>query len=87
MGATPAHRLIPVNVEQLEPGMFVAELDRSWLHTSLADAPEGGFLIQTPEQVMRLRANCRYVYVDLARSDTQHEQHLPTPPAARKQKK
>jgi HD-GYP domain-containing protein (c-di-GMP phosphodiesterase class II) len=83
MGATPAHRLIPVNVEQLEPGMFVAELDRSWLHTSLADMPEGGFLIQTQEQITRLRANCRYVYVDLGRSDFQHNERLRELSAAR----
>lgn len=61
MGASPAHRLIPVRSELLQPGMYVAELDRSWLHSPFAGK---GFLITGPDQLEQLRQTCRYVYVD-----------------------
>jgi len=67
MGPTSAHKLIPIRSELLQPGMYVAELDRSWLHSSF---PGTGFLITTPSQVGELRQLCRYVYVDPARSET-----------------
>jgi HD-GYP domain-containing protein (c-di-GMP phosphodiesterase class II) len=46
--------------------MFVAELDRSWLHTPFSGP---GLIINSPEQAAALAHCCRYVYVDPVRSD------------------
>ncbi|MEQ1800700.1 MAG: HD domain-containing phosphohydrolase [Gammaproteobacteria bacterium] len=54
-------RLIPVNCSQLQLGMYVAELDRSWLHTSFH---AHGFLLSHVEQIEELQRLCEYVYVD-----------------------
>ena len=47
--------------------MYVAELDRSWLHSPF---PAMGFLITSPGQIEQLRQVCRYVYVDPDLSET-----------------
>ncbi|NND36187.1 MAG: DUF3391 domain-containing protein [Gammaproteobacteria bacterium] len=62
-----AKHLIPVHCEQLEHGMYVAELDRSWLHTPFEVR---GLLITQREQIDVLRRCCEYVYVDPNRSDS-----------------
>jgi HD-GYP domain-containing protein (c-di-GMP phosphodiesterase class II) len=67
MGPSPARRLIPISSEALEPGMYVAELDRSWLHSPF---PGAGFLILSNEQLGQLRRVCRYVYIDPVLSET-----------------
>ena len=54
-------RLVPVNCAQLQLGMYVAELDRSWLETAFHSH---GFLINLQEQISELRRCCEYVYVD-----------------------
>ncbi|MDH5255226.1 MAG: DUF3391 domain-containing protein [Gammaproteobacteria bacterium] len=54
-------RLIPVNCARLQLGMYVAELDRSWLHTSLH---AHGFMLSHVEQIEELQRLCDYVYVD-----------------------
>ena len=54
-------RLVPVNCAQLQFGMYVAELDRSWLQTSFHSH---GFLLSQSEQIDELRRICDYVYVD-----------------------
>ena len=46
--------------------MYIAELDRSWLHTSLTDHE---FLITQKDQITALRRYCNYVYVDPAKSE------------------
>lgn len=61
-----AEHLIPLPCHRLETGMYVAELDRSWLHTPF-DGP--GMLVTSAEQLEALRACCHYVYVDRERSD------------------
>jgi len=58
--------LVPVHCEQLELGMYVAELDRSWLHTPFEAR---GFLITQASQIDVLRRSCEYVYVDPTRSE------------------
>lgn len=58
--------LVPVDCEHLEPGMYVAELDRSWLHTPFEAR---GLLISQDWQIGVLRRSCKYVYVDTARSE------------------
>lgn len=45
--------------------MYVAELDRSWLHTPFAGP---GMLISSSEQIEALARCCHYVYVDPQRS-------------------
>lgn len=65
--AMAAKHLIPVHCEQLEHGMYVAELDRSWLHTPFEVR---GFLITQDEQIDVLRRCCEYVYVDPNRCDS-----------------
>ena len=74
MGAEPNRRLIPVRVEDLEPGMFVAELDRSWLQTPFATP---GLLLGSDEQLAEIRRLCRYVYVDPSRSSAGVQPHRP----------
>lgn len=59
--------LITVDCEHLEPGMYVAELDRSWLHTPFESR---GFVITQDLEIDILRRSCDYVYVDTARSET-----------------
>ncbi len=54
-----------VNVEDLEIGMFVAELDRPWLDTPFLFQ---GFLIETQDEIVELRRYCRYVLIDPLRS-------------------
>ena len=61
-----ADKLIIVASERLEPGMYVAELDRSWLETPFAG---GGMLLSSEAQVETLRRCCEHVYVDPQRSE------------------
>lgn len=57
------NRKVPVN--ELQHGMFVAELDRPWLDTPF---PLQGFLIESDQQVSELRRLCEFVYVNTSRS-------------------
>ena len=50
---------------ELELGMFVSGLDRSWLGTPFLTQ---GFVIESREDVDRLRKYCEFVYVDTRRS-------------------
>jgi HD-GYP domain-containing protein (c-di-GMP phosphodiesterase class II) len=59
-GVFSAH-LVPVDCRQLQPGMYVAELDRPWLQTPFH---AHGFLLASTEQIETLRRFCSYVYVD-----------------------
>ncbi len=59
-------QLVLVKCNGLEIGMYVAELDRSWLHTPFTSR---GFLIATQAQLDDLRRCCDYVYVDPEHSD------------------
>lgn len=49
----------------LELGMYVSALDRSWLGTPFVTQ---GFVIESREELERLREYCDHVYVDLKRS-------------------
>jgi HD-GYP domain-containing protein (c-di-GMP phosphodiesterase class II) len=66
MGQSQAHKLILIRSELLQPGMYVAELDRSWLHSPF---PSSGFLIDSASQLAEVRSLCRYVYVDAVLSE------------------
>lgn len=61
-----ADQLIPLPCDRLETGMYVAELDRSWLHTPFAGP---GMLLSSDEQIDALARCCHYVYIDPQRSE------------------
>ncbi|MGB9429017.1 MAG: HD-GYP domain-containing protein [Gammaproteobacteria bacterium] len=54
-----------VNVSDLQTGMYVAELDRSWVGTPFLFQ---GFLIETDEELEQLKTTCSFVIVDEAQS-------------------
>mgnify|MGYP001828246442 FL=1 len=56
---------LKVPTTDLELGMFVSALDRSWLGTPFVTQ---GFVIEDREQMDRLRQYCHYVEVDTRRS-------------------
>jgi len=59
------NHLVLVQSEQLQPGMFVAELDRSWRHTPFHHR---GFIIEATAQLEILQSCCEHVYVDPGKS-------------------
>lgn len=65
---------LKVDVEKLALGMYVAELDRPWLESPFLFQ---GFLIESEDDLERLRDVCRYVYVDDLKSRSlPEEKHL-----------
>lgn len=54
-----------IDVDNLEFGMYVSELDRPWLDTPFLFQ---GFTLTTDEEMAALRQYCRYVIVDPLRS-------------------
>ena len=72
-----ADHLIALKANRLRPGMYVAELDRLWLHTPF---PPGGFYIRDTQQIERICRYCTYVYVDPA--STMSSVDLPLAPIA-----
>ncbi|MGA9853328.1 MAG: HD-GYP domain-containing protein [Gammaproteobacteria bacterium] len=58
---------IQYSVDQLELGMYVAELDRPWIGTPFLFQ---GFLIENDEQLDQLRQLCKHVFVDDLKSST-----------------
>lgn len=51
-----------IDVQYLEVGMYVAELDRPWLGTPFLFQ---GFEIRSPAEIDELKRYCKWVYVDL----------------------
>ncbi len=54
-----------ISVEQLKPNMFVSDLDRPWLDTPFLLQ---GFLVETQEEISKLKYYCKHVIVDRLRS-------------------
>lgn len=52
-------------VEQLQPGMYVAEIDRPWEETTFLFQ---GFLLETEEDVRQVQAQCVTVTIDILSS-------------------
>ncbi|HSC48133.1 MAG TPA: HD-GYP domain-containing protein [Gammaproteobacteria bacterium] len=50
-----------VDVINLRTGMYVAELDRPWVESPFLFQ---GFIIESDEDLTKLRESCKYVYVD-----------------------
>lgn len=55
------HGLIEIPARNLEPGMYVAEIDRPWLETPFATQ---GFYVSTGEDIAYVQQHCTQVYVD-----------------------
>ncbi|MBA4393125.1 MAG: metal-dependent phosphohydrolase, partial [Desulfobacca sp.] len=53
-----------VEVQLLEVGMYVAQLDRSWMETPFLSHK---FEIKTSKQLDRLKESCDFVYIDTER--------------------
>jgi putative nucleotidyltransferase with HDIG domain len=56
---------VQVEVEELEHGMFVCELDRPWTDTTFLLQ---GVLIESGEDMAEFRRKCEYVFIDVERS-------------------
>lgn len=50
-----------INTDELQIGMYVAQLDRPWLESPFMFQ---GFTVHTEEELEQLRQLCRFVYVD-----------------------
>jgi HD-GYP domain-containing protein (c-di-GMP phosphodiesterase class II) len=61
MSKTLENHLIALKTDRLRPGMFVAALDRLWLHTPF---PPDGFYIRDQKQITKICRFCTYVYID-----------------------
>lgn len=57
-------KTLKVAVSDLDIGMFVSSLDRSWLETPFITQ---GFFIESQDDLAKLREYCDYVYVDSRR--------------------
>ena len=64
---------IKVDIAFITPGMFVAQLDRSWLETPFVSR---GFEIKEEQEILLLRKFCKHVYVDSSRSSVPEGQIL-----------
>lgn len=67
------HKRVKVDIAFITPGMFVAQLDRSWLESPFA---VHGFEISDEGQIHLLRKFCKYVYIDVVRSSLDDKQIL-----------
>jgi HD-GYP domain-containing protein (c-di-GMP phosphodiesterase class II) len=56
---------VKVKASELEIGMYVSALDRPWLETPFLIQ---GFVIESQEDIDRVRKHCEYVHVDRIRS-------------------
>ena len=56
---------VKIDVNDLEHGMFVSELDRPWTETPFLLQ---GVLIESGEDIAEFRRLCEYVYIDVERS-------------------
>ena len=74
---------VKMNVSDLETGMYVSALDRPWLETPFLIQ---GFVIESQEDIDRLRKYCQYVYVDKIRSQRAMARLKVQPGAAQKQR-
>ncbi|MFB3082517.1 MAG: HD-GYP domain-containing protein [Gammaproteobacteria bacterium] len=55
-----------IDVHDLVPGMYLAELDRPWRETPF---PFQRFEIQTYDEIEWVKHNCKYVYIDVVLGD------------------
>ena len=72
-GTALLFKRVKVDTVNLEPGMFVAQLDRPWLETPFFFQ---GFEIRQPDEIGLLRKFCKHVYIDVERSSVPKERVL-----------
>jgi hypothetical protein len=77
MGNAPEDHLIAIKANLLRPGMFIAALDRLWLHTPF---PPGGFHVSDERQIERICRFCTYVYIDPRKCDQPDDVIVPFEP-------
>ena len=56
-----------VNVEDLQPGMYVSRLDRPWLETPFLFQ---GFTLRDQDHIREVQQCCEFVYVESTRTDS-----------------
>ncbi len=56
---------VQIDADKLQEGMFVCELDRPWTESPFVFQ---GFMLNSPEDVMRVRDCCKWVYIDVKKS-------------------
>lgn len=66
MDRKPEDHLIALTADRLRPGIYVAALDRLWLHTPF---PPDGFYVRDQRQIEKIRRFCTYVYIDPLKSE------------------
>jgi len=64
---------IKVRIPDLEPGMYVSQLDRPWVETPYLLQ---GFLIETRDDIDELFNHCKYVFVDVELSTSADSQKV-----------
>jgi HD-GYP domain-containing protein (c-di-GMP phosphodiesterase class II) len=62
-----------ITPNQIQPGMFIAELDRPWLETPLKFQ---SFFVRDLREVEWILSNCAYVLVDVNNSNPNHTRYL-----------
>jgi len=62
---------VKVLCDDLQPGMFVSDLDRDWSETTFLIQ---GFTIEGPADISEIQRQCQYVYVDF-KSDEDFKTH------------
>ncbi|MGA0707442.1 MAG: DUF3391 domain-containing protein, partial [Steroidobacteraceae bacterium] len=60
-----AGKLLKIPAGKLDPGMFLAELDRPWIESPLLFQE---YVIEDQDELKWVRKNCAFVMVDPARS-------------------
>jgi putative nucleotidyltransferase with HDIG domain len=64
-----------IKVDQLEIGMYISQLDRSWLETPFFSHK---FPVTTPKQISQLKECCTFVYIDTEKGrDAKIEEQTP----------
>ncbi len=61
---------LKITVDDLRFGMYISELDKSWLDTPFLFQ---GFVLSTQEEVKTLRDHCQYVWVDPEKSTLEYK--------------
>ena len=72
-------RLVKVPAMSLEPGMFIAELDRPWLETPFALQ---GFVVRDSKEIIYVSNYVDHVYVDAEYKGCRQSLRLATAPTA-----
>ena len=72
-------RLVKVPAMSLEPGMFIAELDRPWLETPFALQ---GFVVRDSSEILYVSNYVEHVYVDAEYKGRPRSLKLATEPTA-----